>query len=190
MCTYWLCGTIPIGTLSPMSRGLGTTQRILLTELRTRIKNHIDTFEGSYYNRREHSGWWPTQVLADAVERSPRQILRAMASLESRGLVESAHLTVDWIGAGEIGRKDYKGEKMGMPVSGKCYRALLPHGESLTEYCPYLGCGTCQDQVERGEHVMQRIRDYYAAVEEGQDAYWPTPILTDEWVNEYAPRLL
>lgn len=50
------------------------------------------------------------------------------------------------------------------------------------------GGGGCAPGGLRGEHVMQRIKDYSTALEGGQDADWPTPTLADEWVNEYAPH--
>jgi hypothetical protein len=73
-----------------MSRGLGDTQRALLTELAASEDLALTTAE-----------------LAMLVHRGPRQVRTAVASLLRRGLVVTTHEGIDWKGEGEYGSLTY-----------------------------------------------------------------------------------
>lgn len=137
-----------------MSRGIGQTQRAALTYLRHHTAQQVESFEW-YGQRPTHlrqrvvlgygpcaldTGWATTAELAAEVERSPRQILAAMRSLQARGLVES-RLT------------DVGDGYTVTPNCGRVFRATVG-GRTLTEY---------RDNVELGTPPMDESwREEYA----------------------------
>lgn len=81
-----------------MGKGLGTTQRAILTALRTHTYTELQKWITAHPGRQEVF-LLPmlTAEVAKAVNRSPRQVLQAMESLEKRGLVKSSLSWSEWV---------------------------------------------------------------------------------------------
>ena len=89
MCTGGQPASVPAGTVTGVSRGIGKTQQAILAEL-TDAKDYR---------------WLDIATLTERIGCSGRQIHQAVRSLERRGLVVITREHLGWKGLGEYGRE-------------------------------------------------------------------------------------